>query len=47
MSKDIINLSSISNSLAIISFTRIPIRFLIIDREIIEFIAKVYIIDEL
>jgi hypothetical protein len=47
MSKDIVNLSSVSNNLAIILFIRILIRFLIIDKEIIEFIAKVYIIDEL
>jgi hypothetical protein len=47
ISKDIVNLSSIGDGLATISFTHIPIRFLIIDREIIEFTAEVYIVDEL
>jgi len=47
MSKDIINLLGISDSPAIILFARIPVRFLIIDREMVEFIAKAYIINKL
>jgi hypothetical protein len=47
MSKDIINLLGVSDGLAITLFARIPVRFLIMDREIVEFIAKAYIVDEL